>query len=191
MNPAVWAETLMVVYYDEHGGFYDHVPPPSFDNVAAGNAAPPAPYSFNTLGPRIPAILISPWITPGTVRHEQYDHTSVLQLLAELFTPGKAYSPEVAKRAAQGIKSLSTALSDTSSSIPPPPPPADPLFAMTILGDNIATPPDNNMGRSLEAAALDMIKQRPADVDAKFPLLNNWKAAIDQARPAPPPGPIS
>jgi hypothetical protein len=51
------------------------------------------------------------------------------------------------------------------------------------MGDNIATPPESNMGRALEAAALDMIQQRPADVDAKLPLLNNWKAAIDQARP--------
>ena len=111
LNPQVWAQTLMVVYYDEHGGFYDHVPPPPFNNTAAGNAAPPAPYAFSTLGPRIPAMLVSPWVTPGTVNHQLYDHTSVLQMLAELFTPGQPYSTEVANRASQGIKSLSTALS--------------------------------------------------------------------------------
>jgi phospholipase C len=183
INPDVWAETLMVVYYDEHGGFYDHVAPPAFDNAAAGNVAPPAPYVFNTLGPRIPGIVISPWIAPKTVSHEQFDHTSVLQLLAELFTPGTPYSDAVANRAAQGISSLSAALTNVSSSVPAPAPPADPIFAKSLLGDNIATPPDNDMGRSLEAAALDMIAQRPADVDAKFPLLNNWKAAVDQARP--------
>ena len=91
-NPGLWAQTLMAVYYDEHGGFYDHVPPPAFDNVAAGNAAPPAPFAFDTLGPRIPGILISPWVSPGSVVQDQYDHTSVLQFLAELFTPGSAYS---------------------------------------------------------------------------------------------------
>ena len=58
MNPDIWAQTLMVVYYDEHGGFFDHVPPPAIDNAAAGNANPPAPYAFDTFGPRIPAILI-------------------------------------------------------------------------------------------------------------------------------------
>ena len=182
MNPDVWAQTLMVVYYDEHGGFYDHVVPPPFDNVAAGNAAPPAPYAFNTLGPRVPGILISPWVTPGTVQTDLYDHTSVLQLLAEIFTPGTPYSAAVANRATQGIQSISTALTNTSVSIPPLPPPPDPIFAKTLLGDSIATPPDNDMGKSLEGAALDMIAQRPDDVDAKFPLLNNWKAAIDQAR---------
>jgi hypothetical protein len=129
-------------------------------------------------------MLVSPWVTPGTVNHQLYDHTSVLQILAELFTPGQPYSTEVANRASQGIKSLSTALSATASTTPPPPAPPDPIFAQTILGDNIATPPDNDMGRSLEAAALDMIAQRPADVDTTFPLLNNWKAAIDQARPS-------
>jgi len=183
MNPEIWAQTLMIVYYDEHGGFFDHVPPPGFDNAAAGNAAPPAPYAFNTLGPRIPAILISPWIAPGTVNHEQFDHTAVLQLLAELFNIDGVYSDAVSYRADHGINSISKALTDTATSVPPPPPPPDPIFAKTLLGDNIATPPDNDMGRSLEAAALDMIKQRPDDVDAKFPLLNNWKAAIDQARP--------
>ena len=106
----------------------------------------------------------------------------MLQLLAELFTPGTPYSNAVANRTAQGIASISSALTDTASSIPPPPPPSDPIFAKTLLGDSIASPPDNDMGRSLEAAALNMIAQRPDDIDANFPLLNNWKAAVDQAR---------
>jgi phospholipase C len=181
----------MVVYYDEHGGFYDHVPPPAFNNIGAGNVtppvpnpAPPVPNTFSTLGPRVPAILISPWIAPGTVNHTLYDHTSVLQLLAEIFTPGKPFSGAVANRAGQGIQSLSTALTDVASNTVAPPPPSGPIFTRAILGDNIATPPDNDMGRALEGAALSMIAQQPAEVDAKFPLLNNWKAAIDQARPA-------
>jgi len=48
-----------------------------------------------------------------------------------------------------------------------------------LLGDSVAIAPDNGMGRSLEAAALDMIARRPNDVDAKFPLLNNWKDAVN------------
>jgi phospholipase C len=183
MNPAVWAQSLMVLYNDEHGGFYDHVPPPAFDNVAAGNTAPPAPYAFNTLGPRIPAVLISPWVIPGSVNHALHDHTSVLQLLAELFTPGQPYSGDVANRAAQGIQSLSAAFTDTPAQIPAPLPPAAPIFAQTALGDTIATAPESGMSRSLENAALTMIKQQPDKVDAQFPLLNNWKTAVIQARP--------
>jgi phospholipase C len=185
MNPAVWANSLMMVYNDEHGGFYDHVPPPAFDNTAAGNVAPPAPYQFNTLGPRIPAILVSPWVTPGKVNHELHDHTSVLQLLAEIFTPGTPYSTQVANRAAQGIQSLSAALTDTPAPTPAtaPAPPAAPIFAKSLLGDTIADAPDSGMARSLENAALTMIKQNPDKVDNKFPLLNNWKTAVLQARP--------
>jgi len=182
MNPGVWAGSLMIVYNDEHGGFYDHVPPPAFDNAAAGNAQPPQG-KFNTLGPRIPGILVSPWVTPGKVDHELHDHTSVLQLLAEIFTPGQPYSDQVANRASQGIKSLSAALSGTPSHTPAPPPPAAPIFAKSLLGDTIAQAPESGMGRSLENAALTMIKQNPDKVDAQFPLLNNWKTAVLQARP--------
>jgi len=191
MNANVWAGSLMIVYNDEHGGFYYHVAPPAFDNAAAGNAIPPPPapplspdlYAFKTLGPRVPGMLISPWVAPGKTNHDQYDHTSVLQLLSEVFTPGKSYSAEVANRAGQGIQSLSTALTDISSALPPPPPPASPIFSKSLLGDNIATAPDNDMGRSMENAALTMIKQRPNEVDQQFPLLNNWKTAVLQARP--------
>lgn len=192
MNADVWSGSLMIVYNDEHGGFYDHVAPPSFDNAAAGNVLPPPPapplppdlYAFKTLGPRVPGMLISPWVTPGKTNHDLYDHTSVLQLLAEVFTPGKPFSEEVANRAKQGIRSISTALTDAALTVPPPPPPAAPIFSRSLLGDNIASPPDNDMGRSMENAALTMIKKNPNEVDAQFPLLNNWKAAVIQARPA-------
>jgi phospholipase C len=187
-NPAVWANTLMVVYYDEHGGFYDHVAPPDFVNN--NNANPPAnpdgtSNNFDSLGPRIPAILVSPWVSPGTVCHDIFDHTSVLQFLAELFTPGMPYSAAVSSRnaAAPGIKSISAALSDAQSSIPPPIPPSAPLTVQSSLGDNIAVPPDNAMGAIFEQTARDLLARRPADVQANYPELFHWKAAVDQVRP--------
>lgn len=181
MNPKVWAETLMVDYYDEHGGFYDHVIPPEFNNAGAGNVPPPAPYAFNTLGPRIPAILVSPWVTPGTVRKELYDHTSVLQLLADLFKK-PPYSAQVQYRAEYGITNLKTALADTASNLVAPPPPADPIFVTSQLGKNIATLPEGNMAKAFEAAAIDMLNRAPDQVDEYFPDLNLWKRAIDQTR---------
>lgn len=62
-----WNEILFIITYDEHGGFYDHVPTPvgvpSPDDITG-----PAPYNFkfDRLGVRVPAILISPWIERGT-----------------------------------------------------------------------------------------------------------------------------
>ena len=108
VNPALWAGTVMVVYADEHGGFHDHVPPPPIAHVTTGTPA----HAFRSTGPRIPGIVVSPLVKPGSVCSQLLDHTSVLQLLAEIFTPGQPYSPSVEERRRQGIGSLSVALGD-------------------------------------------------------------------------------
>ena len=77
-NETLWQSTLLVLLYDEHGGFYDHVPPPA--TVAPdGNTKQ---FAFNTLGVRVPAILISPWLDPGVLSTE-FDHTSLLKYLTD------------------------------------------------------------------------------------------------------------
>jgi len=77
-NAALWNSTLLLVLYDEHGGFYDHISPPP--------AVPPdahaEEYAFDRLGVRVPALLISPWVDRG-VFHSQLDHTSLLKYLAD------------------------------------------------------------------------------------------------------------
>jgi len=77
-NPSLWANTLLMVYFDEHGGFYDHVTPP--------NTIPPDDnqhgFDFKQLGLRVPAILVSPWVKRG-VNHTQFDHTSMLKYLSD------------------------------------------------------------------------------------------------------------
>ena len=75
-NDHLWRKTLLIVLFDEHGGFYDHVPPP--------NAVPPDhhhdEYAFDRLGVRVPALLISPWVERG-VFTDTLDHTSVLKFV--------------------------------------------------------------------------------------------------------------
>lgn len=83
-NETLWNSTLLVVLYDEHGGFYDHVDPT--DAAYRGKAVPPdgnktpAGFGFDQYGVRVPAVLISPWLDPG-VLHGIYDHTSLLKYL--------------------------------------------------------------------------------------------------------------
>lgn len=77
-NAELWNSTLLVVVYDENGGFYDHVQPPP--------AVPPDEhhdeYTFDQLGVRVPAVLVSPWVERGVVS-TQFDHTSLLKYLAD------------------------------------------------------------------------------------------------------------
>jgi phospholipase C len=82
-NEDLWKSSLLVVVYDEHGGFYDHVSPPA--------AVPPDEhrddYTFDRLGVRVPALLVSPWVGPG-VEHTTFDHTSLLKYLIEKWELG-------------------------------------------------------------------------------------------------------
>ncbi len=75
----MWNSTLLVVLFDEHGGFYDHVPPPY-------GATPPdyhnEEYSFLQYGVRVPAILVSPWIAKGLC-NTLFDHTSLLKYMTD------------------------------------------------------------------------------------------------------------
>jgi phospholipase C len=79
-SPA-WNETLLIITYDEHGGNFDHVPPPwgatpPDDSVGEFN------FGFDRFGVRVPALLISPLIAPGTVYRTTQgtiDHTSILK----------------------------------------------------------------------------------------------------------------
>jgi phospholipase C len=71
VNGPAWERTLLVVTYDEHGGFFDHVPPPSAEDDD------PDPV-FQSYGPRVPALVVSPRVRAG-VSHEVFDHTSIIK----------------------------------------------------------------------------------------------------------------
>jgi phospholipase C len=71
-----WRRSLMLIVYDEHGGFYDHVPPP--------RTVDPDP-AFAQLGFRVPAIVVGPQVRRGAVVSTQFDHTSVLATLRSRF----------------------------------------------------------------------------------------------------------
>jgi phospholipase C len=90
-NPAVWAKTAFILNYDENDGFFDHMPPPlpplTRDIGAStvdmtGESYHGVPFGF---GPRVPAIIVSPWTTGGFVNSQVFDHTSVLRFLEARF----------------------------------------------------------------------------------------------------------
>jgi phospholipase C len=97
-NPEVWSKTVVFLNYDENGGFYDHMVPPTppptsaqglstvpttheiFPGDAAGHMS--APYG---LGVRVPMIVISPWSKGGFVNSQVFDHTSLIRFLEARF----------------------------------------------------------------------------------------------------------
>ncbi|KAI0504201.1 hypothetical protein KFK09_015151 [Dendrobium nobile] len=90
-----WNETALLITYDEHGGFFDHVPTPVEGVPNPDGIIGPEPYyfKFDRLGVRVPTFLISPWIEKGTVIHEpngptkssQFEHSSVPATVKKLF----------------------------------------------------------------------------------------------------------
>ena len=71
MSGPDWASTAVFIAWDDFGGFYDHVAPPTVDGYG--------------LGPRVPALIISPYAKPGYISHVQYDHTSILKFIETQF----------------------------------------------------------------------------------------------------------
>ena len=100
-NKRLWAKTMLIVTYDEYGGFYDHVLPPEVSDPADPNYVSPMftnpefpeqapPGRFNPVpvhyrGPRVPTFIVSPWVEAGTVSHLVFDHTSILKTIITRF----------------------------------------------------------------------------------------------------------
>jgi phospholipase C len=80
MGARTWRHTALFLTYDEHGGYYDHVPPPSAippDSVAPLLTASDVPGAFNRYGFRVPMIVVSPWARRRYVSRVVHDHTSI------------------------------------------------------------------------------------------------------------------
>ncbi|XP_051142291.1 non-specific phospholipase C2 [Andrographis paniculata] len=104
----VWNQTAMVITYDEHGGFFDHVPTPNTGVPSPDSIVGPEPFLFNfdRLGVRVPTIVVSPWIKKGTVVHgpngkpfptSEYEHSSIPSTVRKIFN---LKSPPLTKREA-------------------------------------------------------------------------------------------
>jgi phospholipase C len=82
-NSPHWESSMLIITYDEHGGFYDHVAP--------GPAAPTGSkgskngFMFDQLGLRVPAVVVSPLIPKGTIEHRLLEHCSVIKTVCDVF----------------------------------------------------------------------------------------------------------
>src|SRR5207244_7384815 len=90
-KPDVFQKTIFVITYDEHGGNYDHVPPPA--TVAPGGTRMDSAsrrlmrwlvprdyqegFGFRRLGPRVPTVIVSPWVQAASIDKRIHDHASI------------------------------------------------------------------------------------------------------------------
>lgn len=77
-----WSNTFLLITFDEHGGTFDHVPPPSAPPPGSSDAGE-MDFRFDRLGLRVPTIAVSAWIKPRTVINEEFRHTSIIKTLRE------------------------------------------------------------------------------------------------------------
>ena len=96
-NPTLWKNTLLLITYDEHGGIYDHVPPPDCTpdgfEASAEATGTGKPFKFDRLGVRVPAVAVSPWIPKATVvagtedqaNGRAFEHASIPATVMEAF----------------------------------------------------------------------------------------------------------
>jgi hypothetical protein len=122
-SPRAWSRTLLIITYDEHGGFYDHVAPPGTQHFATKNPtvstnAPKVHPQAKRYGVRVPAMLVSPLVEAAAVGNNIYDHTTITRTILQRFVPSYVgLMPERVRKARHFGELL---LTEPRTSIPHP-----------------------------------------------------------------------
>ncbi|MGA7871541.1 MAG: alkaline phosphatase family protein [Candidatus Binatus sp.] len=158
-----WNNSILIVTYDEHGGFFDHVQPlPVETTPPAGQYAP-----FPTTGVRVPAVIVSPFVSAGSVCNANFDHTSILKFLGQKFGMGGGYSPEVDRHALVG--SVADILDSAAPQPDRPAPPAPTAIVEPSTTLPAPLPPSNQNVEAFKQVAQQMKDNYPQQLATKFP----------------------
>ncbi len=115
-NSPNWSKTILIITYDEWGGFFDHVPPPIAPIPPASAAAGDVD---GRLGFRVPCVVISPYARRNFIAHGQYDHTSILKMIEWRFgLPSLTVRDEIANNLADVLDFSTANLSAPAFSVP-------------------------------------------------------------------------
>jgi phospholipase C len=128
-NSSYWADTMLIITFDEHGGFFDHVPPPPA--VPTGDDAkyanPAHPFAFDLHGVRVPAVVISAYTQRGTVIGSDpsdpttiFDHTSILATVEARFGLPALTGRDKAANTVDVALNLDTPRTDAPTTLQPP-----------------------------------------------------------------------
>jgi phospholipase C len=122
---AIWPNSLLIITWDEHGGFYDHVRPPPARPPA--DTTPGSKYNqyhfpFDRYGVRVPAVVISPYIPEGIIDHRLYDHSSIPKTMEAIFGLSPLTARDKSANSLLPLLSLSAPRADCPAQLPAPPP---------------------------------------------------------------------
>jgi phospholipase C len=142
MKGPSWPKTMLIWCYDEHGGYYDHVPPPAAiapDSIAPVIAPQKLPGGYDRYGFRVPCVIVSPRARRNYVSHVVHDHTSILKLLETKWNlPALTYRDSAASNLLDSID-----LTGTPAFLDPPKLPAPNQDPKALACTSPAAPPDS------------------------------------------------
>jgi len=119
----VWEKSMLIVTYDEHGGFFDHVRPPTTVSPGDSTTDPDSNkygFDFQQLGVRVPAIIVSPYIDRGVIDHQVYEHSSVLATVEKQFGLKNLTRRDQQSTPLSRLLTLAEPRTDAPVSLPPP-----------------------------------------------------------------------
>jgi phospholipase C len=192
-NPATWAKTALFITYDENGGFFDHVPPPTPGVGTAGESLTVNPLPADAsgvagpigLGFRVPMLVVSPFSRGGFVASETFDHTSTLRFLETRFGVSV---PNLSawRRSVTGDLTSAFNFARVDTSVPSLPKPSV-LDPRVILSSCATSAP-----LSLATDATTTLKQLEQTVVSPYPVTVNSAAPPQAPGTAPQPsGPVA
>jgi len=159
----VW-NTALLIGWDEPGGTYDHVPP--------GPVPPPDPaagpgefgFAFDRSGYRVPAIIVSPWVEPGSVYNEEYRHTSLIATLRKTWNLGDPFTQrDAAARPFDHVFSREAPRDPSTWAVPQPHPVPAWTLDRTELGKGLSS-----LGKGLAGAIIERCRELGTDLPAEL-----------------------
>jgi phospholipase C len=129
-NSPIWDSSLLIVTWDEHGGFYDHVEPPAAPAPGDTITAPIPPFSspqineygfnFEQYGVRVPAVVVSAYTPQNLIDHRLYDHASIPATVEAIFGLPSMTQRDASANNVTPLVSLQSARTDAPTTLPNP-----------------------------------------------------------------------
>jgi phospholipase C len=182
----VW-NTALLIGWDEPGGTYDHVPPPSVPPPDPSAPAGQDGFTFDRSGYRVPAIIVSPWVAEGEVFNEEHRHTSLIATLREQWGLGDPFTArDAAARTFSHVFTLDTPRDPATWPVPDPRPVPAFMEDPAALGASLST-----LGKTLAQGIREYAEQNHVEIEGLpkdpkadlppeqvLPVLRNFLATI-------------